>query len=101
MSSRSGRPGMKDRTYLRNKAKVLAESDICHLCGHAGARTADHIISKKRWPPGVPGFDDVANLAPAHGTMGRDAVNPCPMGCGNCNQRRGTKPLVATRSRDW
>lgn len=105
----SGRSGTGARPYRRNCARVLADSDLCHLCGHSGARTCDHIVTAKQWPRDpatgkhLPGLDDVANLAPAHGTMGSTgATNPCPQGCGLCNQRRGTRPLTPSpRSEDW
>lgn len=104
MSRRSGR----NISYAarRNGKRVLAESDLCHLCGHGGARTSDHIITAKDWPRGLdgrhlPGLDDPANLAPAHGTIGNQALNPCPYGCGVCNQRRGGRPLPTLGRRPW
>ncbi len=94
-----------DGVYRRNRAKLLASSDRCWLCGHGGAATADHKIPDKLWPRDqfgrrVPGFDDLANLAPAHG-QGGNMLNPCPMGCGYCNQRRGVREVLSPRSRDW
>jgi hypothetical protein len=106
----SGRSGTGDALYRKNRALVLADSDCCHLCGHAGARTVDHVITAADWPKDangrpLPGLNDISNLLPAHGTMGNRAtgtLNPCPT-CGQlCNQVRGRRPVPqATRSRDW
>lgn len=104
----SGRSGLGSRPYRRNRALLLATNNICALCGHPGAKTADHIITDKDWPRDengrrLPGFDDLTNLQPAHGTLGNQALNPCPV-CGKlCNQARGNRPIpqTAIRSRDW
>lgn len=98
MSGASGRSGTW--RFQKNRPIVLATSDRCGLCGHHGARTVDHIIAKPDWPRDLtgkmwPGFDDLRNLQPAHGTMGSNATrkqpdNPCPV-CGRlCNQRKGS-----------
>ena len=112
MSGASGRGGMGNRRYRRNRDIMLALSDICGICGHTGAKTADHIISDTDWPRDsdgkrLPGFDDIENLQPAHGTMGNTgAVNRCHV-CGLlCNQRKGEHSHVQyrtepNRSRDW
>lgn len=92
--------------YRAAVAECLANSDLCHLCGHHGARTADHIITVKDWlltHPTYDGVNDQSNLAPAHGVKG-PTLNPCPI-CGRlCNQQRGARSLAHTpqhRSRDW
>lgn len=112
MSGASGRRGTGSRPYRRNRDRVLARSDLCGLCGHSGATTADHIIVAKLWPRDatgnmLPGFDAEANLQPAHGTMGVIAVNPCPT-CGKlCNQVKGDRvgpddePTPEPSSRRW
>ncbi len=96
------------RAARKNAARVLAASNLCHLCGHHGARTSDHIIPARDWPRGpdgrhLPGLDDLANLAPAHGTGGSRAtgwINPCEE-CGGrlCNQSRGARPITPTLTR--
>ena len=111
MTAHSGRGGTGNRRYRRNRAVLLAASDVCALCGHPGAQTADHIVSAPAWPRGadgkrLPGFDELANLQPAHGSMGagRDRVqNRCPT-CGQlCNQSKGDgrRRQVRQSTRDW
>lgn len=103
----SGRSGTGARPYRRNRAAMLAVDDLCRICGHSGAKTADHIIPERLWPRGadgkpLPGLDAPGNLQPAHGTLGagRGRQNRCPT-CGRlCNQSRGARiaaPKPATR----
>lgn len=71
------------RAWRAVRARVLARSTVCHLCGRPGSTTVDHLN------PYALGGDllDEANLAPAHET---------------CNKRRGTKPIAdAVGSREW
>lgn len=103
----SGRAGTGNWRYRRNREIVLAQSDLCGLCGHRGAKTADHKISARDWPKGpdgkrLPGFDEVGNLQPAHGTMGGlQPDNPCPV-CGElCNQKKGAAVRRRPQTRDW
>jgi len=106
--SRSGRSGTGDKTYRRNRSLLLSTTDVCGICGHGGATTADHVIDAKRWPKGPdgrprPGFNDLANLQPAHGTMGgRQPDNPCPTCERLCNQSKGARvQRPRPQSRDW
>lgn len=65
------------------RRQVLTISDVCWLCGHPGADTADHIIPVSQG--GNPYA--VGNGRPAHS---------------KCNQQRGNKPPQFTRtSRRW
>ncbi|HEY9391265.1 MAG TPA: HNH endonuclease signature motif containing protein [Mycobacteriales bacterium] len=80
---RRGR-GRVGRPWRRVRAEVLAQSDVCALCGLPGADTVDHKI------PLILGGDplDRDNLQPAHHS---------------CNSRKG-KRLTAPRrttSRRW
>ncbi|AZM91443.1 HNH endonuclease [Streptomyces sp. W1SF4] len=80
-------------SYRKQRARFLAESDVCHLCGHAGADVVDHVI------PVAQGADpeDTSNWLPAHG------VGRCPT-CGrNCNGEKGSKAQAVRlkTSRDW
>lgn len=108
MTSRPGDP-RGTHAYQRNAAAMLAVDDVCHLCSHPGARTADHIIPVAQWLAlhgTYDGVNDPTNLAPAHGTRGRN-LNPCPdcAAAGRnplCNQSRGARTLgPQPRSRDW
>jgi hypothetical protein len=98
--TRAVRPSTGGAVYRRNRALLLSASDRCGICGHPGARTADHIIPPHLWPRDetgkmIPGFDDLANLRPAHGSMGSGRTrvhNRCTV-CGRlCNQSRGKGP---------
>lgn len=100
-------------TWQKLRKAVLAESDVCHLCGGGGADSADHIV-----PKAAGGTDDLSNLAPAHlscnaakrdgrrrGPYGapasaRTAVHPCGCSC----HRSGRPECSCTccpHSRNW
>ena len=76
------------RAHRRAKQEMFRlYGDRCHLCGHGGARQADHLVplsidpTQRRRP-------DPTKMRPAHGTD-----NPCPT-CGRkCNQERQDKPV--------
>lgn len=92
----SGRGGTGNRRYRTNRAILLARDQICGICGHGGAQTADHIVPDPLWPRDsdgkrLPGFDELDNLQPAHGTMGagRGRQNRCPVCLRLCNQSKG------------
>lgn len=34
--------------YRKQRARLLAESDVCHLCGHPGADVVDHLTPVSR-----------------------------------------------------
>lgn len=104
MTARSGRNLSSE--YRRNRRQLLATTDLCHLCGHHGARTADHKIAPREWFARFGhyrGVDSLANLAPAHGTMGsgRNRLHNRCTQCGRlCNQSRKDRPLTDL-GRDW
>lgn len=92
--------------YRKNREIVLAQSDLCGICGHFGSQTVDHIVPAKLWPRDLygkplPGMDDLPNLRPAHGTLSPGKVNYCPE-CGEaCNQARGARLARRPQTRDW
>lgn len=82
------------KLWNRTVANVIsAYGGICHLCGHPGAKQADHVVAYAEG-----GDDSVSNLRPAHGSAGKQK-NPCPV-CGiNCNNVRGALSLEAGRAK--
>lgn len=91
--------------HRRNRLILLAVSDLCHLCGHHGARTADHIITPADWQTRfgtLAGVDGLGNLAPAHGNLGNGPIHNRCTTCGKvCNQVRGDTVIAPVRSRQW
>ncbi|MCZ4099854.1 HNH endonuclease [Streptomyces sp. H39-C1] len=89
----TGRKELTSYAYRKVRAQLLAESDVCHWCGHSGADAADHLI-----PVAAGGAKlDPDNLAPIHG------VNGCPT-CGRkCNNEKGanTHAVRLVTSQDW
>ena len=75
---------MSGSARQRRNARILAASDVCHICGHPGADAVDHVIPLARG-----GSDtDPANLKPAHHDVA------CP-DCGErCNRAKGMR-LIA------
>jgi hypothetical protein len=81
--------------FRQMRARLLAHSDVCIMCGHAGSQAADHVIPVARGGARL----DPDNLAPIHGTDG------CPT-CGRkCNNDKGDKLLSEVKrlvtSVDW
>lgn len=103
------------RAFRRTAALAIArDQGRCGICGHAGARTADHIIPHHLWPKDdagrpLPGLDHIDNLRAAHGSRGPAEHNPCYM-CDprgrHCNQSRGAGNRTRTHepephSKEW
>lgn len=81
--------------YRQLRARVLAASDICIMCGHSGSQATDHVIPVARGGARL----DPDNLAPIHG------IERCPV-CGRlCNNDKGDKLLSEVKhlntSVDW
>lgn len=89
MSQRE-KDGRGSRKWKRTRAFVLAQSDICWMCGRPGATTVDHYPI----PLGQDGTNDIGNLRPAHGPKQ-------PWGCpGNFGRKDRSVPVTPT-SREW
>lgn len=91
----SGRADLTSYAYRRVRARLLAESDVCVLCGHGGADAIDHLVPVARGGPRL----DPDNMAPIHGVAGCGT-------CGRkCNNDKGTRPLGQVArlgtSKDW
>lgn len=74
----------------RNK-RILAASDICHLCGEPGADAIDHVIPLARG-----GTDDPWNLKPAH----HNTPNSHGIKCNRTKSAKLPEPRLTT-TRDW
>lgn len=67
----------KDTTAWRNlRARILRDSDTCHICGKPGADAIDHVIPLARG-----GTNHPSNLRPAHHDTGD-----------RCNRVKGDRP---------
>lgn len=91
----AGRADLTEYEYRKIRARILAESDVCIVCGHTASDAVDHITPVSRGGA----RKDPDNLAPIHGVLG------CPT-CGRkCNNEKGDKPLAQVltlvTSRDW
>lgn len=76
MPSRTGRPWQRLKRRI-----ILRDGGICHLCGQAGADTADHLVPFSAAPERV---YDPTNLAAAHQ---------------RCNRIRQAAPIDLARQR--
>lgn len=92
-------PRMRHRDsapYRKARREMFATyGDICHICGHAGAVEADHLVPISRQPEQE---IDAHAMRPAHGANG-----PCPT-CGRkCNTERGNRAIRRSvrTSQDW
>lgn len=84
----NSRPGRRARLQM-----FAIYGTVCHLCGHDGADSADHLIPISVWPQQP---IDPHLMRPAHG-------RPCPT-CGiRCNRARsaGPIPTALPRSEEW
>lgn len=107
MSSTEFNPRYRNgHEYRTNRAIVLAQSDVCGICAHIGARTCDHIIGWERWIDmygSIDGWNGLSNLQPAHGMLSNPLrYNYCPV-CGRlCNESKSHNVIEPMpRSRVW
>jgi 5-methylcytosine-specific restriction endonuclease McrA len=49
------------RARMERNRRILATSDVCHICGEPGADAIDHVVPLARG-----GTEDPSNLRPAH-----------------------------------
>lgn len=81
--------------FRQMRARVLARSDVCIVCGHGHADAVDHIQPVSKGGARL----DPDNLAPIHGNAG------CPVCLRKCNNEKGDKPIGAVTqlhtSIDW
>lgn len=74
--------------FRKIRARLLADSDVCIVCGHTAADTCDHVIPVAKGGARM----DPDNLAPIHG------IAKCPTCLRNCNGEKGDKPLSQVTS---
>ena len=84
-----------ERRWRNLRVAILAQSDVCHLCGKPGADTIDHVI------PVALGGDqwDPTNLRPAHGRKRPGCPGNYSLGARLGNQLRTA--MTSTPSRNW
>lgn len=84
------------QTKERNR-RILAASDICHICGEPGADAVDHVIPLHPADPhAMPGADEPWNLRPAH----HNTPNSQGVKCNRAKYNRAPD-LHLTTSRNW
>jgi 5-methylcytosine-specific restriction endonuclease McrA len=91
----SNRDELTSYQYRQTRGRVLAESDVCIVCGHDGADAVDHVHPVSKGGARL----DPDNLAPIHGNAG------CPVCLRKCNNEKGDRPLAdvvqLVTSVDW
>ncbi|NJP71346.1 HNH endonuclease [Streptomyces sp. C1-2] len=81
--------------FRKLRARLLAESDVCLVCGHGAADAVDHVVPVSKGGARL----DPDNLAPIHG------VDGCPVCLRKCNSEKGDRPITEVTqlvtSVDW
>lgn len=79
---------MSGASRQRRNRRILAASDVCHICGHPGSDSVDHVKALALAADEAEASrldNDPANLRPAHHDV------PCPT-CGHrCNREKAAK----------
>jgi 5-methylcytosine-specific restriction endonuclease McrA len=95
VSMATDRGELTSYAYRQIRARILAASDVCIVCGHGAADTTDHIHPVSKGGARL----DPDNLAPIHGVTG------CPVCLRKCNSEKGSRPLAEVvqlvTSVDW
>lgn len=68
------------RWHIFKQLVFRTYGDVCVVCGHGGARSVDHVVSRTEWPEGA---FVLTNCRPIHGAPG----NPCLV----CTAQAGRK----------
>jgi 5-methylcytosine-specific restriction endonuclease McrA len=74
------------RAQQAENKKILATSDACHICGHAGADEVDHVTALARG-----GVDQAGNKKPAHG---QQPCETCGIRCNRVKSDKAYAPIV-------
>lgn len=80
---------MSGSARQKRNRRLLAASDVCHICGHPGSDAIDHVKALARATDEaemVALDNDPTNLRPAHHDV------PCPTCDERCNRTKGDKP---------
>lgn len=104
MPGPDGRAGVPrdHRDQVWAAAVLRTHGDLCHVCGHGGARQSDHLVD-----PGTrPDLRfAVSNGRPSHGAARGRGANPCTV-CSRaagrpvyCNQLRGMGSVERARNK--
>jgi 5-methylcytosine-specific restriction endonuclease McrA len=95
VSVATNRDELTSHAWRQLRARILAESDVCIVCGHGASDTADHVIPVSKGGARL----DPDNVAPIHGVHG------CPVCLRKCNSEKGDRPLAnvvqLVTSVDW
>ena len=95
VSMATDRAELTSYEYRQMRARILAASDVCIVCGHGGSDTTDHSVPVSKGGTRL----DPDNLAPIHGVAG------CRVCLRKCNSEKGNRPLAEVvqlvTSVDW
>lgn len=94
------KPRVRTEAIRRRNRRILAESNVCHICGQAGADAVDHVRPYRDRDPGNPWRlldpDNPYNLKPAH----HDVPNEDGVRCNRVKSNRDPEVRLTT-SRVW
>ncbi|MDV9175968.1 HNH endonuclease [Streptomyces sp. W16] len=79
----TNRVELTSHEFRKLRTRVLAESDVCLVCGYGAADAVDHAHPVSKGGAKL----DPDNLAPIHGVAG------CAVCLRKCNSKKGNRPL--------